>query len=124
LAALCVAVYLFVEVRRLRRRAWRTTAEVIGYHSEQVTGPPTEPNLFHWPVFAFHDEAGVRQGVKGYWGCDERKYNVGDRVPILYVPDERPKVFIDTFASQYLSVCAGLGVAAISLVPLILSLLM
>jgi hypothetical protein len=120
-----------VEARRFRRRAWRTMATVVGFHTEWVNvspssgaAPDSDRSLIHWPILAFHDEAGVRREEQAHLGYGSHRYKIGDRVPILYSPDHRRRVLIDSFLSLHLSACAFFGIAAFGIVLAIIPLLM
>ncbi|MBS1795309.1 MAG: DUF3592 domain-containing protein [Acidobacteria bacterium] len=98
---------------KLRRRKYfrRTTGSIVRVERERHRRRPGEirrrvAQYRFFPVVKFRNEAGAEIVFRSETGDGGRvsKYRVGQRLPVVYDPDDRVPPMIDTFAGVWLPV--------------------
>jgi len=79
------------------------------HRSDDVSG------VTYRPVFSFMDTSGNQYNVYSSLGDDPPKYKVGDKVPVVYDPEQPQKAQIDSFLDLYGLPLAMVIIAVINL---------
>jgi|GEM_PF-5015871 len=81
-------------MKRKERHGTRTTAEIIEVIKEESRDTEMGTSYSYWPIYKYTDIYGsvIQHRPSSITGLE--KYNVGDKVEIAYLPDERGDILV------------------------------
>lgn len=101
-----IGLYSFLSNRTFVARAVMTQAVVTRIHREG-----SMVSSSGYPVFRFTDRQGRTHEVRSGVGSDPPDYRVGDRIAVLYDPDDPQTARVDSLLYRYLGAFVGGGLA-------------